>query len=299
MTPPFMAESEEELKSLLMKVKEESEKVRLKLNIQRTKIMASGPITSWQIDGETVKTVADFIFLGSKITADGDCSHEIKRRLLLGRKAMTNLDSILESRDITLPTKIHLVKALVFSSSHVWMWELDYKESWELKNWCFWTVMLEKTLESPLDSKAIQPIHPKSVLTIHWKDWCWSWNANILATWCKELTHWKRPWCWERLKVGGKGNDRGWDGWMASPTWRIWAWVSSGSWWWIGKPGVLQSMGLQSQTWLNDWTELNWSCTLSTWQWCLFKYKLNPSWQQNEGATHACGKAHHLERDTW
>ena len=121
MTPPFMAESEEELKSLLMKVKEESEKVRLKLNIQRTKIMASGPITSWQIDGETVKTVADFIFLGSKITADGDCSHEIKRRLLLGRKAMTNLDSILESRDITLPTKIHLVKALVFSSSHVWM----------------------------------------------------------------------------------------------------------------------------------------------------------------------------------
>ena len=121
MTPPFMAESEEELKSLLMKVKEESEKVRLKLNIQRTKIMASSPITSWQIDGETVKTVADFIFLGSKITADGDCSHEIKRCLLLGRKAMTNLDSIFKSRDITLPTKIHLVKALVFSSSHVWM----------------------------------------------------------------------------------------------------------------------------------------------------------------------------------
>ena len=109
-----MAESEEELKSLLMKVKEESEKVSLKLNIQKTKIMASGPITSWQIDGETMETRADFIFLDSKITADGDCSHEIKRRLLLGRKVMTNLDSILKSRDITLPTKVCLVKAMVF-----------------------------------------------------------------------------------------------------------------------------------------------------------------------------------------
>ena len=109
-----MAESEEELKSLLMKVKEESEKVGLKLNIQKTKIMASSPITSWQIDGETVETVADFIFLGSTITADGDCSHEIKRRLLLGRKVMTNLDSILKSRDITLPTKVHLIKVKFF-----------------------------------------------------------------------------------------------------------------------------------------------------------------------------------------
>jgi len=109
----LMAESEEELKSLLMKVKEESEKVGFKLNIQKTKIMASGPITSWQIDGETVETVSDY-FLGSKITADGDCSHEIKRRLLLGRKVMTNLDSIFKSRDITLPTKFHLVKAIVF-----------------------------------------------------------------------------------------------------------------------------------------------------------------------------------------
>ena len=113
----LMAESEEELKSLLMKVKEESEKVGLKLNIQKMKIMASGPITSWEIDGETVERVADFIYLfifGSKITADGDCSHEIKRRLLLGRKVMTNLDSILKSRDITLPKKVHLFKAMVF-----------------------------------------------------------------------------------------------------------------------------------------------------------------------------------------
>ena len=116
-----MAESEEELKGFLMKVKEESEKVGLKLNIQKTKIMASGPITSWEIDGETVETVADFIFGDSKITADGYCSHDIKRRLLLGRKVMTNLDSVLKSRDITLPTKLCLVKAMVFSSVHVWM----------------------------------------------------------------------------------------------------------------------------------------------------------------------------------
>ena len=114
----LMAESEEELKSLLMKVKEETEEVGLKLNIQKTKIMASGPITSWEIDGETV---ANFIFLGSKITADGDCSHEIKRHLLLGRKVMTNPDSILKNRDIILSTKVHLVKAMVFPSSHVWM----------------------------------------------------------------------------------------------------------------------------------------------------------------------------------
>ena len=109
-----MAESEEELKSLLMKVKEESEKVGLNLNFQKTKIVASGPTTSWQIDGETMETVTDFVFLGSKITADGDCSHEVKRRLLLGRKAMTNLYSILKSRDITLPTKAHLIKDMVF-----------------------------------------------------------------------------------------------------------------------------------------------------------------------------------------
>ena len=156
-----MAESEEELKSLLTKVKEESEKVGLKLNIQKIKIMASGPITSWQINGETVETVSDFIFLGSKITADGDCNHEIKRRLLLGRKVMTNLESILKSRAITLPTKVHLVKTMVFP---VVMYG---HESWTVKkaerrridafeSWCW-----EKTLESSLDCKEIQPIHPK------------------------------------------------------------------------------------------------------------------------------------------
>ena len=113
---------------------------------------------SWQIDGETMETVTDSILGGSKITAYGDCSHEIKRCLLLGRKTMTNLDSILKSRDIALPTKVHLVKAMVFFSSHVWMWELDYKESWAPKYWCFWTVVLEKTLESPLDCKIIKSL---------------------------------------------------------------------------------------------------------------------------------------------
>ena len=129
----LMAKSEEEQKSLLMNVKEESENVGLKLNIQKTKIMASSPITSWQIDGKRMEMVRDFIFLDSKITADGDCSHEIKRGLLLGRKAMINLDSILKNRDITLPTKLRLVKAMVFPVV-MYGCELDHKESWALKN---------------------------------------------------------------------------------------------------------------------------------------------------------------------
>ena len=141
-----------------MKVKEESKKVGLKLNFQRTKIMASGPITSWQIDGETMETVRDFILGGSKITADGDCIPEIKRCLLLGRKVMTNLDSILKTRDITLSTKVHLVKAMVFPvvTYGCKSWTI---ESWAPKNWCFWSVLLEKTLESPLDCKEIQLVH--------------------------------------------------------------------------------------------------------------------------------------------
>ena len=155
------SESEEELKNLLMKVKEESEKASLKLNIIKTKIIVSDPITSWQIDRETVETVAEFFFLGSKITADGDCSHEFKRCLLLGRKAMTNLDRVLKSKDITWLKKFHLVKSYGFSRSHVWMWDLDYKESWAPKNWCFRIVMLEKTLESPLQSKEIKPVNSK------------------------------------------------------------------------------------------------------------------------------------------
>ena len=155
-----MAESEEELKSLLTKMKEENKKAGLKLNIQKTKIMASSPITSWQIDGETMETVTDFIFLGSKITADGDCSHEIKRCLLLGRKAMTNLDSILKSRDITLPTKIHIVRVIVFpmvmggwKSWTIKKAEPQRMDAFELWYW--------KRLENPLDCKEIKPAHPK------------------------------------------------------------------------------------------------------------------------------------------
>ena len=146
-----MTESEEDLKSLLMKVKEESEKVGLKLNIQKTKIMASSPIMLWQIDGETMETVRDFISLGYTSTADGDCSRNIKRCLLLRRKAMTNLDSIFKSRDIADkgPSSRSYGFSIAFHSSHVWMWELDYKECRAQMNWYFWTVVLEKTLEGP------------------------------------------------------------------------------------------------------------------------------------------------------
>ena len=135
---------------------------------------------------------------------------------------------------------------------------MDYKESWVPKNWCFWTVLLEKTLESPLDCKEIQPVHPKGN-----QSWIFTGRTdveaetpNTLTTWCEELTHWKRPWCWERLKAGGEADDRVWDGWVASLTQWTWVWVNSGSWWWTGRPGVLRFMGLQTVG--HDWeTELN------------------------------------------
>ena len=137
-----------------------------------------------------------------------------------------------------------------FSSIHVWMWELDHKEGWVPKNWYFPIGVLEKQGDQTSQSSR------KSTLNIHWKDWCWS--SNTLATWCKELTHWKRLWCWERLRVGGEGDNRGWDGWMASPTQWTWVCVYSGSWWWTGRLGVLWSMGLQRVG--HDWvTELNWN----------------------------------------
>ena len=136
---------------------------------------------------------------------------------------------------------------------------LDYKKSWAQKNWCFWTVVLEKTLESLLDCKEIQPVHPKG-------DQSWMFigktdveaETNTVAIWCEELTHWKRPWCWERLRAGGEGDDRGWDGWMASPTQWTWVWVDSRSWWWTGRSGMLEFTG--SQRVGHDWvTELNWT----------------------------------------
>ena len=185
-----MAESEEELKSL-MKVKEESEKVGLKLNIQKTKIMASGPITSWEIDGETVETVSDFIFRGSKITEDGDCSHEIKRPLLFGRKVMTNLDSILKSRDITLPTKVCLVKAMIFPVV------MDGCESWTVKKaecrkidtfelWCW-----RRLLRVPWTAKrSNQPTLKKISHGCSLEGLMLKLKLQYLATSCKELTHW-------------------------------------------------------------------------------------------------------------
>ena len=218
--------------------------------------MASSPITSWQIDGETV---SDFIFLGSKITADGDCSHEIKRCLLLGRKVMSNLDSVLKSRDITLSTKVRLVKAMVFP---VVMYGC---ECWTIKKaarqridafelWCWrrflrvpWTARRsnQSILKEPSPGCSLEGL-------------MLSWNSNTLATWCKELTHLKRPWCWERLRAVGEGDNREWDGWMASPTQWTWVWVDSGSWWWTGRPGMLRFMG--SQRVGHDWaTELNWT----------------------------------------
>ena len=193
------------------------------------KIMAFGPITSWQIDGEKVETVTDFIFLSSKITADGDCSHEIKKHLLLGRKVMTNLDSILKSRDITLP-KVCLVKAMIFlvvmygcESWTIKKAERQKVDAFELRCWI-------RLLRVPWTARSSnQSILKEISPDIHWKDWCWSWNSNSLGTWYKELTHCKRPWCWEILKAGREGDDRGWDGLMASLTQWTWVWASSGS----------------------------------------------------------------------
>ena len=138
--------------------------------------------------------------------------------------------------------------------------DVNLKEGWVPKNWCFWTVMLEKTIESHLDSKEIRPVNLtcSQPLNIHWKNWCWGWNSNTLATWCKDLSLWKRLWCWERLKEGGEGENRGWDGWMASTTYWTWIWTSSRGWWWTGKPGMLQS--ISSQRVKKEWeTELKWS----------------------------------------
>ena len=181
----------------------------------------------------------------------------MKRHSLLGRKALTNLDSILKIRDITLPTKVHLVKAVVFL---VVMYGC---ESWTKRKLSSKELMLlncgvGEDLRVPWTARRssqsiLKEISPEYSL----EGLIWSWSFNPLATWCKELIHWKRLWCWERLKAGGEGDDRGWDGWMASLTGWTWVWASSGSWWWTGKPGVLQSMGLQRVG--HDWvTELSW-----------------------------------------
>ena len=234
-----MTESKEELKSLLMKVKEECEKAGLKFSIQKTKIMASGLITSWQIDGQTMETVRDFIFLGSKITADGDWSHEIRRHLLFGKKAMTNLDSILKSRDITLSTKVCLAKAMVFPVVIYGCEGWTIKKA-VLKNWCFWPMLLKKTLESPLDTRSsnqsiLKEISPENSL----EGLMLKLELQYFGHLMRRTDPFEKTPSWERLQAGGEGDDRGWDGWMVSLTRQTWIWASSGSWWRTGKPGVL------------------------------------------------------------
>ena len=201
-------------------------------------------------------------FVSFKITADGDCSHEIKRCLLLGRKAMTNLDSILKSRDITLPTKVSLIKAMVFPVVMYWCESWTIKaECWRIdasELWC-WRRLLRSL---GLQGDPTSPSYRRSVLGVHWRDWCWSWNSNTLANWCEELTHLKTPWCWERLRAGGEGDDRGSDGWMASPTWWTWIWVGSGVG--DGQGGLACCASWGHKRVGHDWvTELNWTqkCT--------------------------------------
>ena len=189
----LMAESEEELKSRLMKMKEESEKVGLKLDIQKAKIMASGPITSGQIDGETVETVSDFIFGGSKITADGDCSHEIKRCLLLGRKVMTNLDSIFKSRDITLPTKVRLVKAMVFRvvmyGCEIWtIKKSEHRRIDAFELWCWGRLLRVPRTARRSNQSILKEISPGISL----EGMMLKLKLQYFATSCEELTHWKR-----------------------------------------------------------------------------------------------------------
>ena len=255
-----MAENEEKLKSLLMKVKEESEKVVIKLNIQKR----DHGIWSHDFMGNrwgNSRNSVRLYFGGSKITADGDCSHKIKRCLLLGRKVMTNLDSILKSRDY-FANKGPSSEGYGFSSGHVQMWELDYKESWALKNWCFLTVVFEKTLESPLDCKEIQPVHPKgnqSCIFIRRTDT----EAETPIVWPPDVKNWL---IWKDLDAGKdwRQDEKG----MAKDEMAGWHhqfnWVNSGSRQWTVRPGVLQSMGSQrvKHDWMTDWTEL-WICLVA------------------------------------
>jgi len=208
--------------------------------------MASGPITSWQIVGRKVEVVTDFLFFGSKITADGDWSHQIRRYLLLGREAVTNLDCVLKSRLYSVNKDLYS-QGYGLPSSCVWLWELDRKEGRVPKNWCLGTVLLEKTPESPLDCKEIKPVNLKGN-----QPWIFvgrtDAEAETLVFWSSDANSCligKDPDCWERLRAEGEEGIRGWDGWMASPMQRTWPWANFGRWWGTGRPGVLQAMGSQ------------------------------------------------------
>ena len=227
----------------------------MRLSIQKIKIMASGPITSWQIGGEAMEIVTDFILGGCKITTDGDCSHEIKRRLLLGRKAMTNLESILKRRDVSLTTKVRLVKTMVFPVVMCGCESWTIKKAEHRRIWCFWTVVLEKTLESPLDCEEIQPVHSKGD-----QSWVFFRRSDVEAEtpilWPPDAKNWLifriRPWCWEKLRVGGKQNNRGWDDWMASLT--QWTWVCANPGRYDREAGHAAIHGIvKSWTWLRGW----------------------------------------------
>ena len=263
----LMAESEEELKSLLMKVRGEWKSW---LKAQHSENQDHGIRSHhfmgnrWGNSGNSVR----LSFLGSKITTDGDCSHEIKRRLLLGRKVMTNLDSIFKSRDIV--NKGPSSQGYGFSCGHVWMWELDCEEGWAPKNWWFWAVVLEKTLESPLECKEIQPVHSEGVSPgISLEGMMLKLKLQYFHHLMWRVESMENLWCWEGLGAGGEGDDRGWDGWMASVIWWTWVWVNFGGWWWTRRPGVLRFMG--SQRVGHDWaTELNWTDLVYFWFCCLY-----------------------------
>ena len=208
MITTLVAEREEEPKRSLMRVKK-SQKLAWNSTFKKL-IMASDLITSWWIEGEKVGAVTDFVFLDSKITADSEYSHEIKRHLLLERNERHDKLSILKSRAITLLTKMCIVKAMVFPVVNVWMWKLTHKEGWATKNWCFWIVLLERTLENPLDHKEIKLVNPKGN-----QAWIFTGRTDAeapMATWCEQSTHWRRPWCWKRLKGKRERGGRRWNG---------------------------------------------------------------------------------------
>ena len=222
----------------------------------------------------------DFIFLGSKITANGDYSHEIKRCLLLGRKVMTNLDSLLKGRDITLSTKVHLVKAMVFPAV------IYGCESWTIKKaehrridalncelWCWRGLLRVPWTARRFNQSILKEIRPGCSL----EGLMLKLKLQYFGHLMQRADSFENPWCWERLRAGGEGDDRGWDGWMASPTQWTWVWVDSGSWWWTGRPGVLRLMG--SQRVGHDWaTELKWTDLMQS----LSKYQWHFSWNWNK-----------------